>query len=124
MEGYTCAQIFRRQQRKRKKLLTFVELKLDILKEFARRFDPDEEKFVTILRHKSDTGMFDENAFEAEDEYGNIHDLGSELAYLWTKTDRLKDRVVRDQIRRWLWTIEQANRSDLVAFWLGWSTST
>jgi len=113
-----------RQQRGRTKRLTYVELRLNILKAFALKFDPDAEKFVTILRHSPDEGMFDETCIEAEWELGNIHTLGKELAYLWTKIKPYsrdkKIRRVRDEILRWEWTIRKTLESDLPAFYMGW----
>jgi hypothetical protein len=117
--GFTCAQIFQRQQRGRTKKLTYVELHLDILKLFAVQFDPGGEKFVTILKHSSSDGMFDETCLEASSDLGNIHTLGKELAYLKRKL-KWEDRQVRDEILRWEWTIRQTFLSDLPAFYLGW----
>lgn len=108
-----CAQIWQRQQMKRTKILTYVELRLDVLKQLAKRFDAERMRFTAILNHSSTSGSWDTDSYEDEEESGNIYRLLSELRYLQSKTS---DRDELDEIQRWIWTVTQALESDLPTF--------
>ncbi len=107
-----CAALLRRQQQGRTPNKTFVSLDLNRLKEFARKFDPREEKFLSIFRHSPTEGSWDDFTEEEEERSGNTYTLLEELYYL----KEFARGGYRDEILRWIWTCEGSLKTDLRMF--------
>lgn len=116
-EGWTVAQVLRRQERGRTKLFTGVALNLSVLKKIAFRQDPTGNRFPNICRHSSIEGMYEANEVDPDEGTGNIFGLMNEIRYLKYKTKSARER---DEIRRWEYTIQEALKEDFNTFWLGY----
>ena len=108
------AQIFRRQQRGRTHHLTYVRLRLWILKSTILRME-EPLNFPVIGHHSAVHGSFDDFTIDSDSDTGNIYALLKELHYL--KTQNIA-QYERDELDRWIWTCMQALKSDLPTFLL------